>query len=137
MVQPRELAAGGVLRRQPPTFADLVAAEEEKAKAGAQACGYTCLCHGGHTCIRLAHPHDPGQDMGEGAPRGNVVPHVGRDADGALVQWTCTDPTQQAMTVDDHAKAAADAKTAHAKALLDGLDLDTLKALAAAKEASG
>ncbi len=136
MVQPHELAAGGVLRRQPLTLGGLVAAEEAKVKAGADGCGFTCLCHGGVTCVRAAHPHDPDADMGEGKPKGNVVPHVGRTADGALVQWVCTDPAAQALTADQHAQAAADARTAHTRAVLEGLDPETVRAfLAGPKEA--
>ncbi len=73
------------------TLADVVAAEQAQVAAGSDGCGYSCHCHGDITCLRTPHPHDPDQDMGEDRPRGNVVPHVGRDPQGQLVQWVCTD----------------------------------------------
>ena len=92
MTQP-DLPAELVRRGQPPTFAELVAAEEAQVAAGtAEGCGATCGCHGNLICIRATHPHDPGADMGPGKPRGDVVPHVGRDDSGQLVQWVCPCP---------------------------------------------
>jgi hypothetical protein len=113
----------------PPTFADLIAAEAAAVKAGtAQPCGDTCLCHGGHTCARATHPHNPDADLGDGKPRGNVAPHAGYTADGDLVQWTCTDPATRALTADQHAATAAQARADHSRDLLDSIDPDMLRA---------
>jgi hypothetical protein len=107
-------------RRRSYSFADLVAAEEAQVKAGtADGCADTCLCHGGHVCVRIAHPHDPASD---------VVPHVGRMPDGQLIQWVCTDPEQRALTADDHAAISLRARVEHTRALLDGIDRDVLRA---------
>lgn len=109
--------------RRPPTFAEIVADEAEQVKAGAaDPCDDTCLCHGGIACVRLAHPHDPDADMGEGAARGNVVPHAGYDPDGQLVQWTCHDPATRVMTAADHAHALAQARIDHTQTLIGSLD---------------
>lgn len=84
------------------TFADLIEAEEASIQAGqAQACGFTCRCHGGLTCIRARHVHHgehwrvgdtihlPGDDIPDGAEHvpASRVPHVAR-TDGGLVQWS-------------------------------------------------
>lgn len=118
-------------------LADVIAAEQQQVAVGADACGFTCLCHGGIACLRVAHPHDPRHDWGDGRPLGNVVPHVGLNPGGDLVQWVCADPQQQAMTAQDHAQVAQQARETHTRALVDGLDLDTLRAIVAAKEATG
>ncbi len=116
------------------TLADVVAAEEAQVAAGHDGCGYSCHCHGDVTCLRLPHPHDPDADMGvdprSGLPRarGNVVPHVGRNAAGELVQWVCTDPVAQAMTLAEHEQAAQDARAEHTRQLLATLDPAVLRA---------
>lgn len=125
-------------RFSPPTFADLIAVEHRQVQAGAQGCGDTCLCHGGVTCVRLAHPHDPDADMGttdtgQQRPRGNVVPHAGYGLDGQLVQWTCTDPATRALTADDHAAAKMQAQVDHSRAVLDALDPGVLREYLTAK----
>lgn len=125
---PDLLATGGVMRRRPPTLADIVAAEAARVQAGEDGCGYTCLCHAAGPCLRLVHPHDPDADMGEGHPKGNVVSHAWRDGDGHLVQWTCDNPAQQAMTAADHAAALAAAQAEHTRAVLSGLDPAELRA---------
>ncbi len=83
---------------QPPSFADLIRAEQDRVAAGAPACGHTCPEHQ-LTCVRTAHPHDPDADMGPDRARGNVVPHVAQNIDpqtsqpdGTLTQWVCSPP---------------------------------------------
>lgn len=70
----------------PRTFADLILTEEAQVKSGTgTGCTHTCPgCHGGLTCLREQHGDDQA--------------HVGRDADGQLVQWTgpCDEDTHAA-----------------------------------------
>lgn len=71
---------------QAPTFADRILTEEAQVKSGTgTGCGHTCPgCHGALTCIREQHD--------------DTMAHVGRDADGQLVQWIgpCDDDTHTA-----------------------------------------
>jgi hypothetical protein len=100
------------------SFADRIAAEEARVAAGEPGCGDSCPCHGSVTCIRVAHPHDADADMGPGIPPGDVVPHVGRDGDGALVQWVCADPEIRARP----AAEPTDGREAATRALLASVD---------------
>lgn len=96
-----------------PTFEDLITVELDAVDAGKRdACGHTCECHGGHTCIRAIHPdhdhHQPADCPGELCTRARSVrgpgwhdeeraPHVARLDDGSLVQWTgpCPPPAHE------------------------------------------
>lgn len=85
----------------------VLAAEQAAIAAGAAACGFTCQCHGGYTCLRT-DPHDRS-------------PHVGRQPDGALVQWgvdECPTPEQLAAIEAEAAKVRA----AATRALFDSID---------------
>lgn len=60
-----------------PNLRDVVEAERQSVAAGeADACGYTCPCHGAHTCVRAAHIDQ----------HGTRTPHVAV-VDGELLQW--------------------------------------------------
>jgi hypothetical protein len=116
------IALGGGLRR-------IVEAEQRAVAAGqSPPCPNVCDdgCHSALVCIRAGHPHDPDVDMGEGRPRGNVVPHVGLDRDGQLVQWTCLpgdhDGLDDAARVQARADADARAKVEATHDLLETID---------------
>lgn len=86
--------AGSAPHRPPPAgpkknAIELLPEEQAAVEAGtAQACGYTCACHGGHRCMRAQHRDEAG----------HRTEHVARglfpDEDGELVeQWvTWTGP---------------------------------------------
>lgn len=104
---------------------EVLTAERAAVAAGtAEPCGQTCDdgCHGDVVCARAAHSHDHEADMGverDGRPRppGDVVPHLGLDADGQLMQWTCLPGDHDGLTADERtAKRAADASAAKAEA---------------------
>lgn len=63
------------------TFADLVDREQAMVSQGLDAgCGFTCACHGGLTCVRARHPHEPD----------DTAPHAGyQPGGGPLTQWVC------------------------------------------------
>ena len=103
------------MRNQPPTFTDVINAEDAQVKSGnATGCAHTCpgACHGGHTCLRATH--------------GDDVAHVGRQPDGSLVQWIapCDEDTHAAaQAAAGQAKADRAAQT---RAFLGSLDADVI-----------
>jgi hypothetical protein len=113
-------------QHQPRTFADVINIEDAQVKSGTAAgCGHTCPgCHGGLTCIRTSHGDDQA--------------HVGRDANGQLVQWHTVgcDEEAHAAAQAQHAAMVADAKAQQTTAdqveelreYLAGVDPDVLRA---------
>lgn len=113
----------------------MIADEVALAEAGqAEVCGHSCEHHsGGAVCIRPEHPDE----------EGNRVPHVGRNADGTLTQWTGCTPEldeeirQQVETArlqaEAEQQAAAEAKRAERQELIT----DLLAAIGAHKERTG
>lgn len=100
---------------------------EQEMASDAPRCGAKCACHGDILCLRAEHPHDHDADMGPGQPRGNVSPHLGRDADGQLVQWLHTDQHGPMLSAGEVAEQAAAARREHTLAVLGTLDLDVLR----------
>lgn len=127
------------------TFAEKIAAEQAAVTAGkAKPCAKVCDdgCHGPVTCIRFEHPHDPDADMGYHAdgwklPPGDVAPHVGYDADGQLLQWTCLPGDHDGLTDETRSAARAEvAQQARIQATRDLLaNLDVTELVAALREA--
>lgn len=108
---------------------------EQEMASDEPRCGASCACHGGILCLRAEHPHDHDADMGPGQPRGNVSPHLGRGADGQLVQWLHTDQHGPVLTAGQVAEQAAAARREHTVAMLESLDLDVLAAALAERRA--
>lgn len=99
------------------SFADVIADEERQVQAGTPGCGYIDPGdHGGLTCVRLLHTRFPDP---------KVEPHVGRDRDRQLAQWTepCVVPDPVA---DDAARVASRKRATHA--LLANIDLGVFAA---------
>lgn len=120
---------------------DVLTAEQAAVAAGtAEPCGQTCDdgCHGTVVCARAVHAHDSAADTGtddEGRPlpAGDVVPHLGLDADGQLMQWTCLPGDHDGLTGDERtarreAEAVA-AKAAATHALYASIDPELLVTL--------
>jgi hypothetical protein len=104
---------------------DVLTAEQAAVAAGtAEPCSQSCDdgCHGTVTCSRAVHAHDPeapaGSDVdGRPLPAGDVVPHLGLDVDGQLMQWTCLPGDHDGLTCEERtAKREADAAAAKAEA---------------------
>lgn len=99
--------------------ADYFNTEDAQVRSGnATGCGHTCPgCHTGLPCIRMTH--------------GDDKPHVGRDADGQLVQWIgpC-DAATHATATELQAAAVQEETNARAQRTRDfltGLDPDILR----------
>lgn len=92
----------------------LIDADQARIAAGADRCAQVCDdgCHGDLVCQRAAHPHDPG----------NVTPHVGRDASGQMVQWTCLPGDRDSRTAGERKAEAAKVRAAATHSLLDQVD---------------
>lgn len=91
------------------------------AADGAKICGARCACHGGVVCRRAPHPH--GVD--------DAQPHLGPADDGELVQWTHTDDDGPLLSDEQAAEVLKAARRQHTRVLLEGLDLDELRAILA------
>lgn len=116
------IALGGGLRR-------IVEAEQRAVAAGqSPPCSNVCDdgCHTPLVCVRAQHSHDPDVDMGEGRPRGDVVPHAAFNTGGDLVQWTCLpgdhDGLDDAARAAGRAEAEMQARADATRALFDTID---------------